>query len=252
MMVDRLRSLERYQWVLQEIQRQQNYIIEQETSPRWRSLSGIGSLQPRELEIARQLWHWRDGLAKKENRPPRRVIRDDIICELAQRKSAKPDHLRMIRGVQHRRIEKHFDSIVSVISDALNVPDSECPQRNRNKKPPQRSTLAQFIYTAISDYCQRNQMAPNLVATMSDIREYLDLKLGSRRKGKKSRHQQRHKKNQPLMTSGWRGEFILQLVEDVLNGKLVAHVANPTSDQPLSFVPHSAINPSSNSSDSSQ
>ena len=66
MMVDRLRSLERYQWVLQEIQRQQNYIIEQETSPRWRSLSGIGSLQPRELEIARQLWHWRDGLAKKE------------------------------------------------------------------------------------------------------------------------------------------------------------------------------------------
>ena len=60
------------------------------------------------------------------------------------------------------------------------------------------------------------------------------------------------KKNQPLMTSGWRGEFILQLVEDVLNGKLVAHVANPTSDQPLSFVPHSAINPSSNSSDSSQ
>ena len=252
MMVDRLRSLERYQWVLQEIQRQQNYIIEQETSPRWRSLSGIGSLQPRELEIARQLWHWRDGLAKKENRPPRRVIRDDMICELAQRKSAKPDHLRMIRGVQHRRIEKHFDSIVSVISDALNVPDSECPQRNRNKKPPQRSTLAQFIYTAISDYCQRNQMAPNLVATMSDIREYLELKLGSRRKGKKSRYQQRHKKNQPLMTSGWRGEFILQLVEDVLNGKLVAHVANPTSDQPLSFVPHSAINPSSNSSDFSQ
>ena len=246
---DRLSSLGRFDWAIEEIQRQQNHIIEQETTPRWRNLSGIGSLQSRELEIARQLWHWRDDLARTENRPPRRILRDDLICELSQRKSAKRDQVKMIRGVQHRRIQKHLDDIMQVIANALNVPDSDCPQRNKNKKPPQRSTLAQFTYTAISDYCQRNHMAPNLVATMSDIREYLDQQLGSRRRSKKT---YAHKKRQPLMASGWRGEFILQLVEDVLSGKLVAHVANPTSDQPLSFVPHSAIDLSSNPDKSSQ
>ncbi len=242
-------QLGRFGWVTEEIQRQQAHIIDQETTPRWRSLSGIGSLQPRELEIARQLWHWRDDLARSENRPPRRILRDDLICELSQRKSAKREQVKMIRGIQHRRIQKQLDDILEVIAHALAVPESDCPQRNRNKKPPQRSTLAQFTYTAISDFCQRNQMAPNLVANMSDIREYLEQQIGNRRKNKKS---QTIKKSQPLITSGWRGEFILQLVEDVLSGKLVAHVANPTSDQPLSFVPHSAIDPSSNSDESSQ
>ncbi len=246
---DRLKQLGRFGWVTEEIQRQQAHIIDQETTPRWRSLSGIGSLQPRELEIARQLWHWRDDLARSENRPPRRILRDDLICELSQRKSTKREQVKMIRGIQHRRIQKQLDDILEVIAHALAVPESDCPQRNRNKKPPQRSTLAQFTYTAISDFCQRNQMAPNLVANMSDIREYLEQQIGNRRKNKKS---QTIKKSQPLITSGWRGEFILQLVEDVLSGKLVAHVANPTSDQPLSFVPHSAIDPSSNSDESSQ
>ncbi len=252
LMVDRLNVLGRFSWVQQEIQRQQAYIIEQETTPRWRSMSGIGSLHSRELEIARQLWHWRDDLARSENRPARRVLRDDMICELAQRKSARPEQIKLIRGTQHRRIQKHFDSIIKVIAAALDVPDSECPQRNRNKKPPQRSTLAQFTYTAISDFCQRNQMAPNLVATMSDIREFLELKLGGQRRGRKQKQRSTTKKRQPLLTSGWRGEFILQLIEDVLSGKLVAHVANPTSDQPLSFVPHSAIDPSSDSNKLSQ
>lgn len=246
---DRLKKLGRFGWVTEEIQRQQAHIIDQETTPRWRSISGIGSLQPRELEIARQLWHWRDDLARSENRPPRRVLRDDLICQLAQRKSADREQVKLIRGIQHRRIQKQLGDILEVIAHALAVPDSDCPQRNRNKKPPQRSTLAQFTYTAISDFCQRNQMAPNLVATMSDIRDYLEQEIGSRHRNKKPRT---IKKSQPLITSGWRGEFILQLVEDVLSGKLVAHVANPTSDQPLSFAPHSAIDPSSNSGESSQ
>lgn len=249
LLCDRLSDLGRLDWVMEEMQRQQAHIVEQETSPRWRSLSGIGALQPRELEIARQLWQWRDELACRENRPPRRIIRDDLICELARRKSADAESIKVIRGLQHRRIQKQLHAIVDVIARALEVPESDCPPRNRNKKPPQRSTLAQFTYTAISDYCQRNQMAPNLVASMTDIREYLEQQLGQRQRKKKVAAT---KKSQPLITSGWRGEFILQLVEDVLSGKLVAHVANPTSDQPLSFVPHSAIDPSCNSDESSQ
>lgn len=249
LIVDRLKQLRRFNWVTEETQRQQAQIIEQETTPRWRTLSGSGGLKPRELEIARQLWHWRDDLARKENRPPRRIIRDDLICELAQRKSAQREQVELIRGLQHRRVKKHLADILNVIAKGLAVPESDCPQREKNKKPPQRSTLAQFTYTAISDFCQRNQMAPNLVASMSHIREYLEQQLGNQRRNKKYRTR---KKNQPLITSGWRGEFILQLVEDVLSGKLVAHVANPTSDQPLSFVPHSAIDPSPNSDESLQ
>ena len=52
-----------------------------------------------------------------------------------------------------------------------------------------------------------------------------------------------HKKRQPLLSTGWRKDFIEPLIQDILSGRLVAHVTDPTSDQPLSFEPHSAINP---------
>jgi hypothetical protein len=69
---------------------------------------------------------------------------------------------------------------------------------------------------------------------MTDLRDYLDLNYG---------HSDHSKKRQPLLSTGWRKDFIEPLVQDILSGRLVAHVTDPTSDQPLSFKPHSAINP---------
>jgi ribonuclease D len=75
-------------------------------------------------------------------------------------------------------------------------------------------------------------MAPNLVTTMQTIREFLASRLDGNKKTR-----------QTSITDGWRAELLGSLLEDVLEGRLVAHVSNPTSDQPLTFVPHSATNP---------
>ena len=69
---------------------------------------------------------------------------------------------------------------------------------------------------------------------MTDLRDYLDLNYG---------HSNQSKKRQPLLSTGWLKDFIEPLIQDILSGRLVAHVTDPTSDQPLSFKPHSAINP---------
>ena len=234
LLVDQLTQQNRLDWMLDEVDRQQTQILKQTKGPRWRKISGSGSLNRRGLEIARRLWIWRDEIAAESNLPARRVLRDDLICELARRQFASVEKLRQIRGMQHRQVQKRLPAIRDVIRQALDTPDNECPERHRQSKSPQRATLSQFLYTAICDYCQRNNMAPGMVATMTDIRDYLDLTYG---------RSAASKKRQPLLNTGWRQQFIEPLLQDILCGRLVAHVTDPTSDQPLSFIPHSAINP---------
>ncbi len=234
LLMAQLDDMDRTQWLYSELRRQQDHILDQETSPRWRKVSGSGSLNRRGLEIVKQLWLWRDAIAKESNTPPRRILRDDLICELARRQSDSLEKLRLIRGMQHRQVQKRIPAIQDTLRQALDTPADDCPERQRKSKSPQRTTLSQFLFTAISDYCQRNHMSPGLVTTMTDLRDYLDLNYG---------HSNQSKKRQPLLSTGWRKDFIEHLVQDILSGRLVAHVTDPTSDQPLSFEPHSAINP---------
>ena len=46
------------------------------------------------LAIVRELWRWRDSESQKRNRPPKRLLRDDLIVELAKRKTADPKRIR--------------------------------------------------------------------------------------------------------------------------------------------------------------
>ncbi|MCH2360808.1 MAG: HRDC domain-containing protein [Pirellulales bacterium] len=228
----RVSELNRNDWVQNELISQQEAIIETETTPQWRRVSGSGSLNSRELAILRELWLWRDKVAQELNRPAKRVLRDDLMCELAKRKTADERRVRSIRGMEHRQLQRHLSDIMETIRISLELDEDQWPRRIRSSRIPQRSTLAQFLFTAIGTYCQKQSMAPNLVTTMQTIREFLASRLDGNKKTR-----------QTSITDGWRAELLGSLLEDVLEGRLVAHVSNPTSDQPLTFVPHSATNP---------
>ena len=44
-------------------------------------------MSPRSLAIVRELWMWRRKEAERRDVPPKRILRDDLIVELAKRKS---------------------------------------------------------------------------------------------------------------------------------------------------------------------
>lgn len=228
----RISELNREDWVQHELISQQEAIIKSETTPQWRRVSGSGSLNARELAILRELWIWRDDVAQELNRPAKRVLRDDLMCEISKRKTADQRRVTSIRGMEHRQLQRHLPDILETIRVALDLDEDQWPRRIRSSRIPQRSTLAQFLFTAIGTHCQKNSIAPNLVTTMQTIREFLSSRLDGNKKTR-----------QTPITDGWRAELLGSLLEDVLEGRLVAHVSNPTSDQPLTFIPHSATHP---------
>jgi ribonuclease D len=60
----------RLKWLDEEMAAWQQQIVEAQDRKDWRRVSGIGSLNARNLAIVRELWHWRQEEARRMNQPP--------------------------------------------------------------------------------------------------------------------------------------------------------------------------------------
>ena len=96
---------------------------------RWRRVSGNASLNARELAIVREFFLWRDAEARHRDQPVRRILRDDLIVELARRGSADPKRIQAVRGMERGDLRRRLRGMAAAISRGLELPEAECPPR---------------------------------------------------------------------------------------------------------------------------
>lgn len=221
----RLEQLGRRHWFDEEMKHWLDQVQRSLETDRWRSVSGIGSLGVRSLAIARELWHWRDGIARRQDRLPRRVLRDDLLTELARRKKSTAKQIKAIRGMHHRHLQNHIEGIAEAIQRALDLPEDECPRPSSASPAPQRASLCQFLAAALNAHCRQARLAPNLVATMQDVRA-----LVADRLDKSTLDEDR-----PRLDTGWRRELVGALLDDVMAGRIAVHVSDPGAEHPLAL-----------------
>ena len=87
----RLKELGRGEWLRDEMERWQEEVERSLHQERWRRLSGSSGMDRKSLALARELWRWREGEAERRNMPARRVLRDDLLVELAKRQTSDPE-----------------------------------------------------------------------------------------------------------------------------------------------------------------
>ncbi|QDU95574.1 ribonuclease D [Lignipirellula cremea] len=224
-LLGKLDELDRRSWFLDEMTRWQNDIIEAEAQQRWRRVSGISGLGRRALAIVRELWQWREEEAQARNSPPKRILRDDLIIELARRQTSDVKRIRAVRGMERSGLQRHLDDLGSAVDRAMNLPEADLPSRIQSQSSRQHNLLGQFLASALSSICRDAQIAPSLVGSGQDVRE-LVASLLNKEKGEK-----------PSLSTGWRAEVVGNKIADLLSGKLVIAVVNPNSEQPLAFEP---------------
>jgi ribonuclease D len=221
----KLATAGRTAWMEDEMQAWQNDVEESFVRKRWRRVSGLSGLSRRELAIARELWHWRDGVAESRDMPPKRVLRDDLLVELCKRKSADERQISAIRGMQRSDLRHILRGLSQAIERGLALPDEECPGGERHRAPPpQLAVLGQFLATAVAGVCRQMHLAPALVGTSSDMRDLLAWKLG---------YWDGEEERVPLLASGWRAEVVGSLVDDLLSGKASLRIGDVRSHDPL-------------------
>lgn len=221
-----LRGRERLEWLADELKRRQANLIDAQAQEGWYRMSGVQSLHGKQLSIVREIWRWRDKRAQSKDMPARRVLRDDLIVELARRGSADPKKISHIRGLHHAGFQRFIPEIANCISAGLagQVPDTPWSGQAKRSRPP--ALLQQFLAAAMSYLCRSNSIAPAIVGTSDDVGKLASYWLEGQQLDESD-------DAYPNLLRGWRAEFVGDPLYHIFSGKRALRVQDPRNDMPL-------------------
>lgn len=210
----RLQTLGRLDWVKEEFTRLESKVSDrsQDARLRYQRVRGWDSLKPRSASVLRELAAWRDDEAQRRNVPRGRVIRDEVLLELARRAPATRAALRATRGLHQAEAERNGDALLALIKKGLAVPPSEWPEVPKVSRPePDAAGLVDLLQAVVKARALEEEIAPSLLASAADLQTLVDAK------------QDRGKLDLPLLR-GWRRKLAGDAVLQVLEGKIAASV----------------------------
>jgi ribonuclease D len=222
-----LARLGRTDWATAEFDRMIDDIVAETQRPAWHRLPGMHRLGPREFAAAIELAEWREREAKSKNRPLRKVLRDDLIIELARRQPKTIPDLAATRDMNRGDYRRYFDDMLACLDKVRELPKSELPKPPEADRPdtnPDEHVLGQLLGIALSSRCAEKEVARTLVGTSADLRHLVRWHLYGEKNG-----------DTPKLARGWRADICGDLLTDVMDGKIAMRVADPNSDHPLVF-----------------
>ena len=143
---------------------------------------------------------WRRAEAEQRDMPPRRVLRDDLIVELAKRKSDDVERIRDVRGM-HRGMKRETLEELADVHPARTggAAWTTSSAASHESMPSQLNLLGQFLSPALSSICRSANVATSLAGTATDVRDLIAYRLGF---GDATDDEP------PLLASGWRAELV--------------------------------------------
>ncbi|MDB5311942.1 MAG: rnd [Gemmataceae bacterium] len=222
-LTDRLRRNGRLGWADEEFAGfVRKAVADETTTERWRKVKGLGGLDRRGLAIVREVFGWREEFARRVNRPPRMLLRDDLIAEIARRAPKTLDDLQSLRGLPRGEPE----AILDAVRRAKALPPDDFPELEaRDNDPAHVLLLGSLLGVVLADMCSRKKLAANLVASGQDLKGVV-----------RAAAVGQQLPDLPL-TRGWRAEAILPELLAVLDGTHAVRVVKPSSTAPLAYLP---------------
>ena len=221
-LLDRLKRNSRVSWADEEFATfVKKAVADEAATERWRKLKGLGSLDRRGLAIVREVFSWREGFAQRVNRPPRMLLRDDLIGEIARRSPRTLDDLQSLRGLPRGEPE----AILEAVGRARALPADLLPElETRENDPANVVILGNLLGVVLADLCSRRKLASSLVASGQDLKAVV-----------RARAAKLPLPDLPL-TRGWRATAVLPELLAVLDGEHAVRVALPSSSAPLTYL----------------
>jgi len=135
----------------------------------WR-VRGAGGLASAELAILRELTIWRDAAARSHDVPPRSLVRDETLLDLARSPAKQIDRLSNVRGLPRPVESAHGAEIVEATLRALATPASDHPATARNtEQTPSERFAADSLWAVTQCLCIGQALDPNLVTSRQEV-----------------------------------------------------------------------------------
>jgi len=225
----RLSQLGRRAWVHEEFARLEGAVgdIRREPQERYQRIRGWENLKPKSAAVLRDLAAWRESEAKRRNVPRGRVMRDEVLLQLARHPPRRVEELRGVRGLHGSEIDRNGDAITAVIQGALTLPPSAWPDVPKERRAEPESTgLVELLQAVLKSRAAEEEIAPTMLATTGDLQALVE----SASQGRTP--------DLPLLR-GWRRSLVGDLLLQVLSGTVAVSIHPPSGK--LTCVPAATV-----------
>ncbi len=161
--------------------------------------------KPVTLAVARELAAWREETARRKNVPRGRVLKDDILQELAVRHPASLDEMSRLRGVPADTSKGGYaKDILAAINRGLECPADQRPTPQKYEPfPSEKQGTLEMLKLLHKVEAARHKVTPRLLATADELEGIARVPLALGRLG-----------------LGWRYELLGKDAELLLQGRL--------------------------------
>jgi ribonuclease D len=173
----------------------------------WTKFRGAGTLPSFNQAILRELTIWRDGAAQIENVPPRSLVRDEILLDMARWPIETVEDLSRIKGLPRPVESKYGLQIVDATHAAKQLSPEHWPALVNHEPAPEEKFRADGLFAAAQCLAAGQGIDPMLVTSRQEIGEiYRVFSNGTVPENSR-------------VLRGWRRQAVGQTLLDLLEGK---------------------------------
>ena len=158
----------RSEWVAQELADLTNpATYDQPLDEAWKRIK-VRSREPRFLAVLRALAAWRETEAQRRDLPRNRIVRDDLLLEIAANRPSTPEEFAKLRRINLDR--QGVVAAVAAVRSALALPEDELPRLEPPPKVPRGlGPVIELLRVLLKLQCEEHRVAQRLVATSGDL-----------------------------------------------------------------------------------
>ncbi len=119
----------RLEWLREECR----LLVDNRTGPRpppsCFNIKGAGRLEPKQQAVLQALLEFREAAARDTDRPPFKIVANEILLELAAQQPTLPDELSHLRGLTPHVLGRYGAGLLTAIRTGQAVPPEQWPKR---------------------------------------------------------------------------------------------------------------------------
>jgi ribonuclease D len=146
------------------------YVVRPEDA--WQKLKPKSSNR-RFMAYVQAIADWRERRAQSIDVPRNRVVRDDVVLEIAAHPPSSLEDLKRVRGLADNLARGAAgESLMAAVNKAREIPDSQLPRIEKRKQLPRGiGPIVDLMRVLLKLRCEEENVAQKLVANMSDLEE---------------------------------------------------------------------------------
>ena len=131
----------------------------------------VRSGKSRFLAVVRELAAYRELEARRRDIPRNRILRDDVLLDIAARAPRTPKDLAKVRNISEQfSTGRAGTEIMEAVARAMDLPDEACPRMDQDRDTRQpHPAIVELLRVLLKQKSEMHQVAQKLIANAADL-----------------------------------------------------------------------------------